>query len=149
MRPKDYGHMMAKSLSNYLLPKFKFQPKSHSNIRNWDIKNLVFLLINGWLMKNMDKVLIVPKWMLISCSKVPQIPPNFICPNYLTKLKSLEFWWKKASLGVHSPWCERRHSFNAKSWNNRWIAWQVSWINYLNQMIRSIFNKMNSIHSFI
>ena len=51
----------------------------------------------------MNKGLIVPKWMLISCSKVPQIPPNFICPNYLTKPKSSEFWWKKDSLGVRSP----------------------------------------------
>ena len=60
-------------------------------------------MINGWLMENMDKVLIVPKWMLISCSKVPQIPPNFICPNYLSKPKSSKFWWKKDSLGVRSP----------------------------------------------
>ena len=30
--------------------------------------------------------------------------PKIICPICLPKLKSLEFQWKKASLGVRSPW---------------------------------------------
>ena len=30
--------------------------------------------------------------------------PKFISPNCLPKPKSLGFRWKKASLGVHSPW---------------------------------------------
>ena len=30
--------------------------------------------------------------------------PKFICPICLPKPKSLEFWWKKASLGVRSPY---------------------------------------------
>ena len=32
--------------------------------------------------------------------------PKFICPNCLPKPKSLGFWWKKASLGVRSPWSQ-------------------------------------------
>ena len=45
----------------------------------------------------------VTRGLGVSCSKVPQIPPNFICPNYLSKPKSSKFWWKKDSLGVRSP----------------------------------------------
>ena len=30
--------------------------------------------------------------------------PEFICPICLPKPKSSGFQWKKASLGVHSPW---------------------------------------------
>ena len=36
--------------------------------------------------------------------------PKFICPNCMSKLKSLGFLWKKASLGVRSP-CYRPQKF--------------------------------------
>ena len=51
-------------------------------------------------MKNMDKGLIVPKWVLINHLKIPQMPPN--C---LGQPKSLGFYEKKALLGVRSPCC--------------------------------------------
>ena len=50
-------------------------------------------------MENMDKGVTVPKW-----AKNTPNTPKFICPNCLPKPKSLGFRWKKASLGVHSPW---------------------------------------------
>ena len=62
-------------------------------------KGLVFCRnkINGWLMKNIDKGLTVPKWLLINRPKILPNAPKFICSN------CLGFWWKKASLGVHIP----------------------------------------------
>ena len=55
-------------------------------------------------MENMDKGLTVPKLVLINQLKIPQMPQNrFICPNCLSKPKSLVFRWKKASLDNHSP----------------------------------------------
>jgi hypothetical protein len=38
-----------------------------------------------------------------SLAKNTQNAPEFICPICLPKPKSLEFWWKKASLGIRSP----------------------------------------------
>ena len=49
-------------------------------------------------MKNLDKGLTLPKWVLLNHSKLPQVPPNF--PNCLPK----PIWIKKASLGVRSLW---------------------------------------------
>ena len=48
-------------------------------------KGLFFCRNNGWLMKNMDKGLTLPKWVLINQLKIPQIPQNisaqFVCPS--------------------------------------------------------------------
>ena len=49
-------------------------------------------------MKNMDKALTVPKWMLTVPAENTPNAPEFICP------KVLDFNEKKASLGVRSPW---------------------------------------------
>ena len=42
-------------------------------------------LVDGRLMENMDKGLTVPKWVLINCSKIPQMPQNLsaqiVCPS--------------------------------------------------------------------
>jgi hypothetical protein len=71
----DYGHMMAKSLilcgPNYL---------------EFGYKGLLFCKNNGWLMETMCmKVHTVPKWVLINCSKIPQMPQNLsaqiVCPS--------------------------------------------------------------------
>ena len=40
----------------------------------------------------------------MGADKLFENTPKFICPNCLPKPKSLGFWWKKASLGVRSPW---------------------------------------------
>ena len=46
----------------------------------WDLdinyKGLVFCRNNGRLLENMDKGLTVPKWVLINCSKILQMPEN-------------------------------------------------------------------------
>ena len=55
-------------------------------------------------MENMDKVLNIPKWVLINRLKIPQNSPRFIRPNCLPKPKTLGFRRKKASLGVRIPW---------------------------------------------
>ena len=67
-------------------------------------KGLVFCRNNGWIMKNTDKGLTVPKWVLLIWPKIPQMPHNlsaqFVCP-------SPKFWnfdGKKASSGVRIPW---------------------------------------------
>ena len=39
-------------------------------------KGINFCRNNGWLMKNMDKGLTVPKWVLINLPKIPQMPQN-------------------------------------------------------------------------
>ena len=57
-------------------------------------------------MKNMDKRLTVPKWVLIVWPKIPPNAPEFICPICLPKPKSSGFQWKKALLGVRSPYFE-------------------------------------------
>ena len=53
-------------------------------------------------MENMDKGLIVPKWVLINRAKIPQMPQNvsaeIVCPSP----KVWDFDGKKASLGVRS-----------------------------------------------
>ena len=44
-------------------------------------KGLVFCRNNGWLMKNMDKGLTVPKWVLINRPKMPQnLSVQIVCP---------------------------------------------------------------------
>ena len=50
------------------------------------------MINHGWFMENMDRGLAVPKR-----PKIPQMPQKL-------SAKSLGLWWKKASLGVHSPW---------------------------------------------
>ena len=46
--------------------------------------------------------------------------PKFICPNCLPKPRSLGFWWKKASLGVRSPWSLPKGDWKvATRWLNR------------------------------
>ena len=54
-------------------------------------------------MENMEKILPVPKWMLINWPKIPQIPKNLsVCPS----TKVWNFDEKRASLGIRSPWFE-------------------------------------------
>ena len=52
----------------------------------------------------MDKGLTVPKWVLINLPKIPQIPQNLsariVCPSP----KVWDFYEKKASLGIRSPY---------------------------------------------
>ena len=50
-------------------------------------------------MENMDKVLTVPKWVLINWPKIPQMPPNLSAQAQ----KDLGFRWKDSSLGVRNP----------------------------------------------
>ena len=45
----------------------------------------------------------------VKLAKNTQNAPKFICPNCLPKPNSLEFWWKKASLGICSL-CSRQNS---------------------------------------
>ena len=63
----------------------------------------------GWIMEKMVKGLPIPKWVgqkwvLIVQPEIPEMPQKFICPICLQKLKSSGFQWKKALLGVRSPW---------------------------------------------
>ena len=63
-----YGHMVAKSLifaAQIQIP----IPNKCFRLR---YKGLVFGRNNGWLMKNMDKGLTVPKWVLINLPKIYQ-----------------------------------------------------------------------------
>ena len=53
-------------------------------------------------MKNMDKGLTVPKWVLINRSKTPQMPQNLSSQIVCLSTK-VDFDEKKASVGVHSP----------------------------------------------
>ena len=72
----DYGHMRAKSLVQIPIP---------NKYLGLGYKGLVFCRNNGWLMKNMDKGLTVPKWVLINWPKIPQMPQTFldqfVCPS--------------------------------------------------------------------
>ena len=62
-------------------------------------------------MENMDKGLIVPKWVLINRPKIPQMPPKcltqFVCPSP----KVWDFR-KRLSLGVGSLWGEAKRGPN-------------------------------------
>ena len=66
-------------------------------------KGLVFCRNNSWLMKNMDKGLTVPKWVLINRRKVPQMYQNLSAQIVCPSPKVWYFYEKKASLGVRSP----------------------------------------------
>ena len=54
-------------------------------------------------MNNMDKGLTVPKWVLIYCSKIPQMPQNLFSQIVCPGTKVWDFLGKKDSLGVRSP----------------------------------------------
>ena len=84
----DYGHTMAKSQNKNL---------------GFGYKGLVFCRNNGWLMENIDKGLGTKMGVDKLAKNTPNAPKR-ICPNCLPKPKSLGFLWKKASLGVRSPW---------------------------------------------
>ena len=80
-------------------------------------KGLVFCRNNGWLIGNTDKGLTenVPKWVLINRPKIPTPnAPKFIHSDCLPEPECLEFQWKKASLGVRSPWLWWRDGFLKK-----------------------------------
>ena len=55
-------------------------------------------------MENIDKGLTVPKISANSLAENTLNAPEFICPICLPKQKSSGIQWKKASLGVRSPW---------------------------------------------
>ena len=65
---------------------------------------------NDCIMENIDKRLTVPKWALIVLTKIPPNAPEFICLICLPNAKRFGFQWKKASMGICSPWI--------KSWNS-------------------------------
>ena len=54
-------------------------------------------------MKNMDKGLTVPKWVLINWPKIPQMPQNLSAQIVCPSPKFWDFDEKKASLGFRSP----------------------------------------------
>ena len=55
-------------------------------------------------MENIDKELIVPKWVLIVQPKIRQMPQNISVQNVCPSPKVFS---KKLSLGVHSPWAHQ------------------------------------------
>ena len=65
----DYGHMKAFFAAQIQIP----IPCGY--------KSLFFCRINGCIMKNMDKGLTVPKWMLIVWTKITPNALEFICPS--------------------------------------------------------------------
>ena len=73
-------------------------------------KGLVLCRNNDWIMENLDMGLTVPKWALIVCAKIPQMPQNLsaICTPK-PKNSGLQ-WKKKASSGVRSP-CTELYNF--------------------------------------
>ena len=99
----NYGHLMAKSL---ILCSPNSNPKPKWIFGMWSYKGLVFCRNNGWMMKNMDKGLTFPKWMLIIWHKIPQMPQTlstqFVCPSP----KVLDFNEKEVSWDVPSPCLE-------------------------------------------
>ena len=55
-------------------------------------------------MKNIDKGLTVPKWVLINRPKIPPMSQNLSAQSVCPSPKVWDFDKKKASLGVGSPW---------------------------------------------
>ena len=66
--------------------------------------------------------------------------PKCICPNCLSKPKSLGFRWKKASLGVRSPWSTRTYN-NTISW----VSWDIlkkrTYVLYIVCVLKISFSK--------
>ena len=56
-----------------------------------DFKGLVFCRNNGLIMKNINKALSVPKWVLIDRPKIPQLPQNLSAQFVYPSLKFLDF----------------------------------------------------------
>ena len=71
---------------------------------------LVFCRNNGWIMENMDKWLIVPKWVLVFWPKIPQLPQNYLS-NLSAQAQKFRISTKKASLGVRSPCAPRQQDY--------------------------------------
>ena len=89
---------------NYRIPNYLL-PKSNPNLKKFLVcgyKGLVFC--RGWSMENMDKWLTVQKWVLINQLKIYNKCPKMCLPNLSAQAQYLRFRWKKASLGVRSPW---------------------------------------------
>ena len=67
------------------------------------------------MIENMDKGLTVPKWVLIVQQKIPQTLPKcsaqFVCPS----TKVWDFFKRKLSLGVRSPYSGSSYSTRSKS----------------------------------
>ena len=49
-----------------------------------------------WIMKNMDKKLTVPKWVLIFRPKIPQMPQKVSAQNVCPSQKLRDFWKKNS-----------------------------------------------------
>ena len=79
----DYGHMMAKSL--ILCGPF-------------GNKGIFFCRNNGWLMKNMDKGLTLPTWVLINWPKIPQMPKIYL-PKLSAQAQKFGILMKKGFIG--------------------------------------------------
>jgi hypothetical protein len=96
----DYGHTKAKSL---ILCGPNSNPNPYEYL-GWGYKRLIFCRSNGWIMKNMDKGLTVPKWVLIVWPKIPKMLQNlfaqFVCPKVWD---SNEKRLHRASV-VHAQW---------------------------------------------
>ena len=89
-------------------------------------------------MENMGKGHTIPKWVLINLLK----PLKSICPNCLTKPKNLGLWWKKASLGVCSPWNDL---YEFEDWPSG-IAWNTPIQIVLHRDEQGYRNKYNLIN---
>jgi hypothetical protein len=63
-------------------------------------KSLVFCRNNGWMIKNMDKVLTLPKWVLIVRPKILQRPQKCFSQNVCQSPKVRDFWKKLTQVSV-------------------------------------------------
>jgi hypothetical protein len=74
----------------------------------------------------MDKGLTVPKWVLVVWPKIPQMPPEFICPICLPKPKSSGFQSKKR---LHWASIVRVHNISTRK-HEVGLNDPISWCNY-------------------
>ena len=74
-------------------------------------KGLVFCRNNGWIMENIEKELTVQKRDADILAKKAQ---KFICPICLPRSSVIQ--WKKASLGVRSPWFRKCRKVQFCAW---------------------------------
>ena len=63
-------------------------------------ESLVFCRNNGWIIENMDKVLTLPKWVLIVRPKILQRPQKCFSQNVRPSPKVRDFWKKLTQMSV-------------------------------------------------
>ena len=113
----DYGHTKAKCLI-LCDPNSSPIPNKYLGCR---YKGLVFCRNNGWIMKKMDKGLLLAKLVLRVWPKIPQMPQNlsaqFVCPRpKVLAFNEKRFHWASVVRVIKYYWSSKKFIQSNNLW---------------------------------